>query len=263
MNRQIDTASAPVMPTRERALLLAGLVAIAAIAWTYLVREHRGMESMIAAASTMEMQPRDMGDLVLLFVMWLVMMVAMMVPSATPAVLVYAAVARRLAPSRVGAVWTAAFIAGYAIAWCTFGLVAALMQVWLERAALVSPMMMSTSPIFGGVLIAGAGLYQLSPAKDICLRYCREPLHFVATHWRPGGWGALHMGLRHGAYCMGCCWALMGLLFVVGVMNLLWVAAIAIFILLEKIAFVGTRAGRIVSGSCLIALGAVVFVAGV
>lgn len=221
------------------------------------------MESLIAAASMMETQPRDMGDFVLLFVMWAVMMVAMMVPSATPAVLVYSAVARRLAPGRVGAVRTAAFVAGYVIAWSAFSLAAALMQVWLERAALLSPMMVSASPIFGGVVSAGAGLYQLSPAKDICLRHCREPLHFVAEYWRPGGWGALHMGLHHGAYCMGCCWALMGLLFVGGVMNLLWIAAIATFILLEKIAFFGTRAGRFVSGFCLIALGAVALVAGI
>lgn len=263
MNRQFDSAPAPVVPAREQVFLLAGLAAIVVVAWAYLIREHRGMESMIAAMSAMEMQPRDMGDLLPLIVVWVVMMVAMMVPSATPAVLVYAAVARRLAPSHRGALWAATFVAGYAIAWSAFSLAAALLQVWLERAALLSPMMVSATPVLGGVLMVGAGLYQLTPAKEICLRHCREPLQFVAAYWRPGGWSALHLGLRHGAYCLGCCWALMGLLFVAGVMNLLWIAAIATFILLEKIAFVGTRAGRLVSGSCLIALGAVVFVAGV
>ena len=263
MIQQSETPSAPALLASERTLLLAGLGAIVAVAWAYLIFEHRGMESMIAAASTMEMRPRDMGDFVLLFVMWVVMMVAMMVPSATPAVLLYAAVARRLAPSRVGALWTAAFVSGYALAWSTFSVVAALLQVWLEHAAVLSPTMVSASPVFGGILIAGAGLYQLSPAKDVCLRHCRAPLHFVAEYWRPGAGGALYMGLLHGAYCVGCCWLLMGLLFVVGVMNLFWVAAIAAFILLEKIAFVGSRIGRFVSGCCLIALGAVILVAGV
>ncbi len=263
MTREGGKASTPRLPLRERSLLLAGLGAVVAVAWVYLIREVRGMDSMMETVTIMETRPRELADVALLFAMWCAMMVAMMVPGATPTVLVYAAVARRLAPARLGAWLTAAFVTGYALAWSAFSMAAALLQVELERVALVSPMMVAASPVFGGLLLAAAGAYQLTPAKDACLSRCRTPLQFVAENWRPGGWGALHMGLHHGAYCVGCCWVLMALLFVGGVMNLLWVAAIAVFIILEKIAFVGSRLGRFVSGCGLITMGAVMLVAGV
>ena len=116
--------------------------------------------------------------------------------------------------------------------------------------------MVDASPVLGGLVVAGAGAYQLTPAKDVCLRHCRTPLQFVAERWRAGVGGALRMGAWHGLYCIGCCGALMVLLFVVGVMNLGWVALIAVFVLLEKIAFAGTRAGRFASGLALVAAGA-------
>jgi predicted metal-binding membrane protein len=156
---------------------------------------------------------------------------------------------------------SAAFVAGYFTVWAVFSGAAAALQVWLERIALLSPTLVDASPLFGGLVVAAAGVYQLTPAKDVCLRHCRTPLQFVAENWRPGSLGALRMGSWHGAYCVGCCWALMALLFVVGVMNLVWVAAIAAFVLLEKVAFAGTRTGRLVTGWGLVVAGVVLALA--
>jgi predicted metal-binding membrane protein len=175
----------------------------------------------------------------------------MMLPSVVPAVLVHAEVSRRLA-SATAAARNAAFVAGYALAWSAFALGAAALQLWLGNLALLAPDMRTASPLFGAALLAVAGAWQLTPMKDACLRRCRMPLQFVAEHWRDGSPGALRMGLWHGGYCIGCCGALMALLFVGGVMNLLWVAVIAAFVLLEKTAFPGTRGGRWVSGAGLL-----------
>jgi predicted metal-binding membrane protein len=118
--------------------------------------------------------------------------------------------------------------------------------------------MRSTSHVLGGLLLVAAGVYQLTPLKDACLGRCRSPIQFLTRHWKPGPAGALRVGLLHGAYCVGCCWALMGLLFVAGVMNLLWVAAMAVFVLMEKMTLLGTRFGRIASGTSLVVAGVVV-----
>lgn len=192
------------------------------------------------------------ADFAFLSLMWVVMMLAMMLPSVAPAVLVHAAVSRRVAPASAGA-RSAAFVFGYAAAWSAFALGAAALQLALGRLALLSEEMRAASPFLGAALVAAAGAWQFTPVKDACLRQCREPLQFVAGHWRDGAAGALRMGLRHGFYCIGCCGALMALLFVGGVMNLLWVALIAAFVLLEKVAFPGTRAGRWLSGAGLLA----------
>jgi predicted metal-binding membrane protein len=175
-----------------------------------------------------------------------------MLPGAAPAVLVHAAASRQVEPARAGA-RNAAFVSGYAAAWSAFALGAAGLQVALGHLALLSEEMRAASPLLGAALLAAAGAWQLTPVKDACLRQCRMPLQFVAERWRAGAAGALRMGLSHGAYCIGCCGALMALLFVGGVMNLLWVALISAFVLLEKVAFPGTRAGRWVSGGGLIA----------
>jgi predicted metal-binding membrane protein len=150
------------------------------------------------------------------------------------------------------AVWV--FVSGYLLVWAGFSLAAALVQAGLEHAALLTPMMESASKWLNGALLVAAGAYQLTPLKDLCLSKCRNPVQFFMTHWRPGTAGALRMGVTHGAYCVGCCWVLMLLLFAVGVMNLAWVAVIAAFVLLEKL----LPAGRLVSrlaGAALIALG--------
>ena len=197
---------------------------------------------------------------VMMFLMWAIMMVGMMVPTAAPMILIYAQFARNR--QRAGPlVSTGAFVTGYLIVWTGFSLAATIAQWGLDEAALLSPMMVSTSPWLGAGLLIAAGVFQLTPWKNACLAHCRTPFQFFTEHWRIGRLGALRMGLHHGWYCLGCCWALMLLLFFGGVMNLLWIAAITVFVLLEKVLPRGPIAGR-VSGVAMIALGVVVFAAG-
>jgi predicted metal-binding membrane protein len=146
-------------------------------------------------------------------------------------------------------------VGGYVVVWTLFSIAATILQASLEQLALLSPMMVSKSPQLGGLILVAAGAYQVTPMKDVCLKHCRTPIAFVAAHWRPGVGGAFRMGLHHGLFCVGCCWVLMALLFVGGVMNLLWIAVIAAFVLLEKIAPLGTKTGRTISGLCLMAAG--------
>jgi len=206
----------------------------------------------------MTLHPWTPADFAMTFTMWAVMMVGMMLPSATPATLVYAAVARKAEREGAPVAPVAAFVAGYLATWTLFGLAATLAQWGLERAALLSPMLVATSPRLGAALLIAAGVYQLTPFKDACLAHCRSPAHFIAEHWRPGPAGALRMGLEHGAFCLGCCWVLMGLLFFGGVMNLVWIAAIALFVLLEKAVPFGAGGGRW-AGVAMILAGALVF----
>jgi len=261
----MTAAAAPVpLPRRERWLLIASLAGITALAWLYLVVQagHMTQMSMPPAPQTQMqgMEGMDMPamspvapqlmqwtavDFLLLFLMWAIMMVGMMLPSATPMILLFAGVSRSARQQGEQAAPVSVFVLGYLLAWTGFSLVAALSQWGLERAALVSPMMVSVSPWLGGLLLIAAGIYQWSPVKARCLTHCRSPFAFVAGHWRQGTAGALRMGLHHGFYCLGCCWLLMGLLFVGGVMNLLWVAAIAVFVLIEKLLPKGLQAGRI------------------
>jgi predicted metal-binding membrane protein len=173
--------------------------------------------------------------LLLLFLMWAVMMVAMMVPSAVPMIQGFVAVNERRRNASRPVIPVGVFVLGYIVAWTSFSAAAALAQWGLHRAALLSPMMVSTSPILSGGLLLAAGIFQWTPLKRACLRNCRSPLTFLMSGWRDGTAGAFFMGLHHGAYCVGCCWALMVLLFVVGVMNLLWVAVIALFVIAEKV----------------------------
>ena len=172
-------------------------------------------------------------------------------------VLTYASVVGRLAPEQDNRSSGAVFAAAYLLVWFGFSVGATLLQAGLERAALLSPTTMASGPLLGGVLLILAGIYQWSPLKDFCLRNCQSPLTFIARNWRPGLEGAFRMGLRHGSYCVGCCWALMLLLFVGGVMNLLWVAAISVFVILEKLIGTAPRLGRGLSGGALVLAGAV------
>ena len=169
-----------------------------------------------------------------LFVMWAVMMIAMMVPSATRTVIIYARIVRNNSGMAVISP-TYLFIGGYVMAWTGFSVFAALFQLHLEQLALLSPMMVSSSPLLGSSLLVLAGIYQLLPIKEACLHHCQSPFTFISENFRPGLSGALRMGLKHGLYCLGCCWALMMLLFVAGVMNLFWVLLITLFVLLEKL----------------------------
>ena len=188
-----------------------------------------------------------------LCVMWSIMMVAMMLPSALPAILLVdrAAESRRVRNAD-GATrsTTPLFVAGYLASWTAYSAVAATVQWALHGALLVSDAMTSASPVLSGSLLIGAGLFQLTPLKDRCVTHCRSPLSFLMSQWREGASGAFRMGLRHGSYCVACCWALMALLFVLGVMNLIWVTALAAIVLLEK----SLPAGRWMTGTVGVAL---------
>jgi predicted metal-binding membrane protein len=223
---------------RDRAIVAMGLAGVATLAWIYLIYMDWGMRHMDVGMNMVimpAMQHWTAWDLALVFLMWVVMMVAMMVPSASPVILLFTEINRRRYEHRATFVSTGQFLLGYLTAWTGFSILATLAQWALLTAALVSPMMQSTSKALGGGLLLAAGLFQFSRLKYACLAHCRSPMGFLATEWQDGPGGAFRMGLKHGGYCLGCCWALMVLLFVFGVMNLLWVACISGFVLLEKI----------------------------
>jgi predicted metal-binding membrane protein len=243
------------LAARQRLAILAGLAGVTLLAWLELAREARAMEGAMRAGVACELHPWSPADFGLAFAMWAVMMVGMMVPSAAPMTLLFAAVARKADAQGALAAPTSLFVAGYVAVWTLFSLAATAAQWGLERGALLSPMLASASPAFGAAVLAAAGLWQLSPAKHACLDHCRSPARFFAEHWRPGAAGALRMGVAHGLYRLGCCWLLMGLLFFGGVMNLLWVAGLALYVLAEKLAPHGALAGRI-AGVALLAAGA-------
>lgn len=253
------------MIRRDRAVIAVGLAAITLLSWIYLARMAGGMHAaateaeMHAAMGMPAMQTWSATDLVMLFLMWDVMMIAMMLPSAAPLMLLVVGTYRRRDRRARG--MTTAFAAGYLVAWTAFSAAAALMQTALHQAALLSPAMASESPVLAGGILLVAGVYQWLPVKNACLTRCRSPFDFLSREWREGGMGALSMGLRHGLFCVGCCWALMTLLFVSGVMNLVWVAVIAGFVLVEKLVPRGVAAGR-VAGALLLVWGVYVLARG-
>jgi predicted metal-binding membrane protein len=198
--------------------------------------------------------PWTAADLFFTFAMWAVMMVGMMAGSAAPVLLLFAAARARRA-ERGGRLAVLMFGLGYITVWIGFSACAALAQWVLHETALLSPTMAASNPYLAGAILIAAGAYQLTPWKGACLTQCRSPLGFLMTNWREGQFGALQMGIRHGAYCLGCCWALMCVLFVVGVMNLIWVAALTAFVLLEKIGPAGTIVSR--AGGAAMVLGGI------
>jgi len=255
---------------QERLIIGACLATIVLIAWVYLLEARttmpgmrmsgvnmtgRGMPGMDMPGMAMpEIHQSPVAAVFLLFVMWAVMMVAMMVPSAAPMVLTFLAVNQRRQAATQPFVPVGVFLAGYLAVWTAFSALAALTQWRLHEAALLSSMMAANSARLSGGLLLAAGLFQWTPLKRACLKGCRSPLTFLMTEWREGTAGAFIMGLRHGAACVGCCWVLMALLFVAGVMNLLWVAVIALFVLAEKILPKGEILSRI-AGIALAAWG--------
>ncbi|MCZ6843816.1 MAG: DUF2182 domain-containing protein [SAR324 cluster bacterium] len=241
---------------RDRLVVLAGLAGVTVLAWVYLfvlAADMSGM-NMGGAMTSMQVKPWSGLDFLLMFLMWAVMMIGMMVPSAAPMILLFALFARKKREENKPYVPVGAFASGYLIVWTAFSAVAVVLQWGLEQATLLSPMMVSASPYLGGSLLIAAGIYQFTPLKNVCLKHCRSPFGFIALHWRPGAWGGLRMGIHHGAFCVGCCWVMMTLLFVGGVMNLLWVAAIAAFVLVEKVLPRGPLTGRI-TGVALVGWG--------
>ena len=236
---------------RDRTVVAVSLVAVTALAWTYLLylasrmsgMEMGGME-MSTNMALPQMDAWGPVELLLMFVMWSVMMVAMMIPSAVPLILVFTKINRTRREREDSALPTATFVSGYLLVWTGLSALATLMQWGLHDAGLLSPMMKSSSSLVSGTLLIAAGVYQWTPWKRACLIHCRSPLHFIISEWRSGALGALRMGSRHGVYCVGCCWALMAVLFVAGIMNLLWVAAVAAFVLAEKLIPSGELIGR-------------------
>ncbi len=263
---------------RDRAVVLAALIAVAALAWAYVVRlattmhlnpaAMSGMSGMNMAGNEQAMvHPglRSWGavDFLFMFSMWAVMMVGMMLPSAAPMILIYARVARQAVAQGKPFATTAWFASGYLLAWTAFALVATLAQWALESALLLTPAMASATGVFGGIVLIAAGIYQWTPLKETCLRQCQTPLIFIQRHggFRREPGGSLTLGVQHGLYCIGCCWALMALLFVGGVMNLLWISGIAILVFVEKL----VPAGRLIprfSGAGLVGAGALLLISG-
>lgn len=224
-----------VVLKRDRAIVGAGVVLVTALAWWYTVAAARQMDGAMMAMGHPDQSRWSSASLLPLFIMWVVMMVAMMLPSATPMILTFAAVARNRRERQQPYVPVSVFIAGYLAIWAGFSVLAAVVQWFLHGAALLSPMMGNSSALLGGMLLLAAGIFQFTPLKRSCLTRCRAPLEFITAHWREGGAGAFMMGMEHGLFCLGCCWALMALLFVLGVMNLLWIAILTILVGLEKI----------------------------
>ena len=239
---------------QDYAPLIVLIVLVPVVSWAWIVVMARDMYGSMTGASAWMMTPTwDIPHLLLLWMMWAVMMVGMMLPSASPLLLMYGRVARRSVQT-VAALHIYALAAGYLTIWTVFSLGATALQRLLAWLLLVSPMMETTSATVGATLLILAGGYQLTPLKRVCLRTCQSPLGFLVSHWRTGAAGAFRMGLEHGAYCVGCCWALMLLLFVGGVMNLAVILALTVFVAFEKLAPFGMQSARI-SGVSLIAAG--------
>lgn len=243
----VDAALAAAL-RRERLIALVALLIIAALAWgwtLHLAAQMQGMATPAMAGVTMShlqmmspaLAPWSLPLGVYLFVMWAVMMIGMMTPSAAPMVLLYIGVARHAARSSHRFASAAWLFAGYLGAWCAFSLLATLLQWLLESAAMMTASMQAANLRLGGAVLIAAGLYQWLPIKNACLTQCRAPLQFIQQHggFQASAAGSLRLGFRHGLYCVGCCWVLMLLLFVGGVMNLLWIAALTLFVLLEKL----------------------------
>ena len=238
----------------HRAPAIVLLVLLPMVSWMWIVLMARDMYGPMTGASSWMMTAQwDVRYLLLLWAMWAVMMTGMMLPSASPMLLLYGLIARRSAQgSAARPVYTLA--AGYLLVWAVFSLGATALQVVLAGLLLVSSMMEITSPAAGAILLLIAGVYQLTPLKRACLRTCQSPFGFLMSRWRNGLYGAFTMGVQHGAYCVGCCWALMLLLFAGGVMNLTVIAALTALVAFEKLTRFGVQGAR-VSGVLLILAG--------
>lgn len=266
MKRSTDTPTATeAILRRDRWIALTGLIVLAGLAWVWLLAG-AGTGMSTVAMTTWAFPPPAMADMAMawdagywaiMLAMWWVMMVAMMTPSAAPMVLLYARATRHgQAKGRMaeGPVPTAIFYLGYLVAWLVFSVAATALQWGLERSGMVNAMTMwSISVPLSASILIGAGLYQLSPLKHVCLEHCRAPAEYLSRHWRHGRRGAFRMGATHGAYCLGCCWVLMLLLFVGGTMNLVWIAGLAILVLIEKLAPYGFRIAQGLGAAMIIA----------
>jgi len=245
----------------DRSVILLALLALTVLSWLWLISLGRGMSdkdmaSMPGMAMPVPMPaPWGAARFGLTFAMWWVMMIGMMLPGAAPIILMFTTVNRNKRARGQDFVPVSVFTLGYLLVWGFFSAGATVAQWALDQLAMLSASLMMISPTAGGALLIAAGIYQFTPLKQACLHHCRSPVAFVLNSWHDGRAGALRMGVEHGTFCLGCCWVLMALLFVVGVMNLLLVAAIAAFVLVEKLLPGGAWLGRL-GGGAMIAVGA-------
>lgn len=284
-----DTALEALLK-RDRLVVTGGLAGVIALAWAYLLlgagmnmtafemtsmSEPAGLgqaadtasgaspeevgegalsRAMDMAVAAMQPMAWTAGTAAVMVFMWWIMMMAMMLPGAAPMILLFAAVNRKQRAAGSPYVPTGVFAVGYLAVWGLFSLLATAAQWGLERSELLSSTMVGTSVVLGALLLIAAGLWQLTPLKHVCLKHCRSPVHFLSRHWHKGRLGAFRMGVEHGAFCLGCCWFLMALLFYGGVMNLYWIVGLALFVLIEKVLPFGHRIGG-VAGVGLLAWG--------
>jgi predicted metal-binding membrane protein len=233
---------------RDRLMISVGLALISAVAWAYLFDLAKKMPAPMGAALP-DMTVWNASRLLLTLIMWTVMMVAMMTPSVAPMVLEFVSLYRTRHNQDSGIGATAIFLSGYFLVWTLFSALSTLAEWQLHSAALLSPMMAMTNRMLGGVLLVVAGVFQWTELKHRSLRSCRSPIGFFLNEWREGRAGILAMGIKHGAYCLGCCAFLMAILFVAGVMNLFWVSAIAALVLVEKLFTTGPLISRLAGGA--------------
>lgn len=234
------------MTAEGRTRLAAGVLLAAplALAWWYLASMHMAPSGAAATMAHVHVEAWSVREALLVLVMWCVMMAAMMLPASAPMVFAYLGLSQRRA-GRKGLALTAVFVAGYLLVWAVYSLAGTAGQWGLRQAGVISAGGWSTSPVLSAALLFVAGAFQFSSLKYACLDKCRSPLGFFAYEWRPGGRGALFMGLRHGLYCVACCWAYMALVFVLGVMNVWWMLALTAFVVVEKTAPAPMLTGRI------------------
>lgn len=236
-----------------RAPVWAGMVTIAAASWVYLAHLRSDMSAMPGgnsvhqAMAAMTVTVSDQSVLAATFAMWAVMMMAMMLPSVAPSASLYMTLTRRRDPNR-STTMAAMYIAGYVAPWIAYAAPAALAQWALTRQMLLDPMAESTSALLSALILISAGAYQFLPMKNACLTRCRSPLGYFMTEWRDGRLGAFMLGVRYGSFCVGCCWALMAVMFVVGTMNLAWMALLSLVVLGEKLVPTHWYFDRVVGG---------------
>jgi predicted metal-binding membrane protein len=245
---------------KDRLIIIVGLFIICVLSWLYIIYLYRQMYpmNMDAMFFAMPMSAKwTATDFVLLFLMWFVMMVAMMMPSVAPLILIFAGINRQRRQVQNPFVPTGYLLSGYFSVWLIFSLLATVLQWLMQHLSLLNPDMIITSKIVGGIILIAAGLFQFTTLKQRCLYNCQTPIKFIHKHWQEGRAGAFRMGVKNGLFCLGCCWILMILLFVSGIMNLLWIAIIAGFVFAEKI-FSGTKLVSYISGVALIIYGAFV-----
>jgi predicted metal-binding membrane protein len=237
---------------RDRRLVLITLLSISALALGYTAWLATGFD--MSAMMSPDFRPWSAGHFAFMLMMWVVMMVGMMTPTVAPMVLLYAGIARQASSRGTPFAHAGWFASGYLLAWIAFAAAATLSQWWLESRALITPMMGGTGRATGGLILVAAGVYQWLPVKQACLAQCGAPLAFVQRHggFAPSARGSVRLGVLHGLYCIGCCWALMALLFAFGVMNLVWIAGLMVYVLLEKLVPASRAVSRVAGAAAIV-----------